>query len=84
LIALYVPVRSFIVSRLFSPEDLQHLDPSGESEEDYHDEQREYNHCEGDVDDADAFHGFSEFRTKGVDHDATDLRKRQSAAPAEE
>ncbi|KAL3939778.1 MAG: hypothetical protein SGBAC_005555 [Bacillariaceae sp.] len=83
LIALYVPVRSFVVSRLFSPEDLKHLDPVGESEEDYHDEQREYNSCEGDITDADAFHGFSEFRTKDVDHSADDLRKRQSASAAE-
>lgn len=83
MIACYVPVRSFIVSRLFSPEDLQHLDPAGESEDDYHEEQREYNHCHGDVDEAEAFHGFSEFRTKGVTHDAAELRKRQSA-PSEE
>ena len=79
MIAVYVPVRSFLVSRLFSPEDLKHLDPTGETEENYHEEQREYNKAEGDITDADAFHGFSEFRTKGVDHDANDLRKRQSA-----
>ena len=78
-----MPVRSFVVSRLFSPEDLHYLDPSGESEEEYHDEQREYlHHHEGNLDDADAFHGFSEFRTKGVNHDAADLRKRQAVPVA--
>jgi hypothetical protein len=35
-----VPFRSFVLDRMFDHKDLVHLDPAGESEEDYHEEQR--------------------------------------------
>jgi boron transporter len=42
LLTALVPVRSYILERLFSPEDLKYLDPFGgdNDEEDYHKEQR--------------------------------------------
>jgi hypothetical protein len=35
-------VRSYILSHVFSEEHLKHLDPCGESEEEYHEEQKAY------------------------------------------
>eukprot|EP00566_Odontella_aurita_P008076 CAMPEP_0113546980 /NCGR_PEP_ID=MMETSP0015_2-20120614/12103_1 /TAXON_ID=2838 /ORGANISM="Odontella" /LENGTH=659 /DNA_ID=CAMNT_0000447487 /DNA_START=176 /DNA_END=2155 /DNA_ORIENTATION=+ /assembly_acc=CAM_ASM_000160 len=40
LLAVLVPLRSYVLTRFFSKEDLKHLDPSDESEEEYHEEQR--------------------------------------------
>jgi hypothetical protein len=68
LIAIFIPFRSFVVSRIFSEQDLNHLDPVGESNEDYLNEQRELYHVEPDVDESEVFHGFSELRMKNVDH----------------
>jgi hypothetical protein len=72
LIAIFVPFRSFIVSKFFTEEDLKHLDPVGESDEDYFEEQVEINKADRDVDEAETFHGFSEFRTGNVSHDPVD------------
>mmetsp|Transcript_8400 Transcript_8400/g.17826 ORF Transcript_8400/g.17826 Transcript_8400/m.17826 type:complete len:614 (-) Transcript_8400:92-1933(-) len=41
LLTALVPVRSFILSRLFCAEDVKYLDPMGGNEEDYHHEQIE-------------------------------------------
>lgn len=68
LIAIFVPFRIYIVSKFFSEEDLKYLDPVGEGEDDYVDEQRELYKVERDVDEAEVFHGFSQLRMKGVDH----------------
>lgn len=68
LIAIFVPFRIYIISRFFSEEDLKHLDPVGEGDEDYVDEQRELHKVDRDVDEAEVFHGFSELRMKDVDH----------------
>lgn len=35
-----VPVRSYILCRCFDEDDLRHLDPYGETEEEYHEEQQ--------------------------------------------
>lgn len=72
LIAIFVPFRIFIVSKFFSKEDLQHLDPVGESDEDYVTEQMELNKVQRDVNEAEVFHGFSELRMKDVDHNPTE------------
>jgi hypothetical protein len=72
LIASFVPVRLFIVSRLFTDEDLRHLDPVDESDDDYLDEQAEYNKSDAG---STEFRGISEFRTKGVDHNSTEYYK---------
>ena len=40
LLTALVPVRSYILSRLFSEDDLQYLDPSGETEEELREETR--------------------------------------------
>eukprot|EP00980_Cylindrotheca_fusiformis_P007792 scaffold1669_cov129-Cylindrotheca_fusiformis.AAC.3 len=77
LIAIFVPVRSFIVSRLFSEEDLKHLDPSDETEDDYKEEQINLNKNDGGSSD---FHGFSEFRSHGVDHNSSEFYKHHPGA----
>lgn len=69
MIAIFVPVRLFIVSRLFTDEDLRQLDPVDESEDDYLDEQVAYNKHDGG---SAEFNGISEFRTKGVDHNSSE------------
>uniref|UniRef100_A0A7R9VY74 Bicarbonate transporter-like transmembrane domain-containing protein n=1 Tax=Pseudictyota dubia TaxID=2749911 RepID=A0A7R9VY74_9STRA len=40
LLAILVPLRSFVLTRFFNAEDLKHLDPTDETEEEYHEEQR--------------------------------------------
>lgn len=72
MIAIFVPFRSFVVSRFFSEHDLTHLDPVGESDEDYLNEQRQIHKVEPDVDEAELFHGVSELRMKDVDHNPFD------------
>jgi hypothetical protein len=47
LLTALVPLRSYVVSRWFSQDDLQHLDPVTETEEEYHEEQREFHHAHG-------------------------------------
>jgi hypothetical protein len=44
LLTALVPIRSYILDRLFDADDLKYLDPFGdeESEQDYHDEQRKF------------------------------------------
>ena len=62
-----------VVSRLFNEEDLQYLDPIGETEEDYIEEQHEIVEARlraNSVDESELPHGFSEFRPKDVIHDA--------------
>ena len=68
-----------VVSRLFKEEDLQYLDPVGESDEDYHNEQHEIYEARlrsHSVDEADMQHGFSEYRPKSVIHDADEYYKK--------
>jgi hypothetical protein len=74
LVAALVPLRSIIVPRLFSPEDLQYLDPVGECEDDYIEEQKEIHAAERrpSIDEAELFNGLSGFRTKDVPHDANE------------
>ncbi|CAJ1934246.1 unnamed protein product [Cylindrotheca closterium] len=72
LIAMFVPFRIHVVSRFFSKEDLEYLDPVEDSDEDYSDEQRELHKVDRDVDKAEVIHGFSELRMKDVDHNASE------------
>ena len=85
LIAIFVPFRVYVVSRFFSKEDLKYLDPVGESDDDYADEQREFHKVDRDVDEAEVFHGFSELRMKNVDHNASEYyRHHPDVEPPEE
>ena len=70
LLTLLVPFRSFLLSRVFSEKDLEHLDPYGETEEEYHEEQREIFRAErkGSFDEEEVAHFPSrgEFRAQGL------------------
>jgi hypothetical protein len=46
LLTALVPVRSYILARWFDDEDLKHLDPFGETEQDYHEEQKAFREAE--------------------------------------
>jgi GNAT superfamily N-acetyltransferase len=69
LLALLVPFRSYVLHRFFKEEDMKHLDPADETEEEYHDEQRmvHENERRGSVDEEDiAFPTRAEFRGQGL------------------
>lgn len=79
LIAAFVPVRKYLVSRLFDENDLKHLDPTGETSEDYDEEQIIIEQAlleAKEIDEADVFHGFSEFRAADVPHDPKEYYKK--------
>lgn len=64
-----MPVRSYFLSRVFSEADLKHLDPSGETETEYHEEQRAIHraHRRDSFDSEELnFPHFSEFRPAGI------------------
>ncbi len=71
LVAALVPIRSFIVSRCFSEEDLKYLDPIGETDEEAHDERARY--LERRLESIDEIEiitpGFSDFRADGIKRD---------------
>merc|ERR1711884_814051 len=71
LIALFVPVRSFIISKIFLAEDLMYLDPVSETDEDYIIEQIQYETNNPDHPQSVQEYGLgiAEFRTSGVPHD---------------
>jgi hypothetical protein len=76
LVAGLVPLRAYIIPRLFRQEDLQYLDPFGETEQDYIQEQKEMLHAlqrQPSLDEAELFHGISEFRAAQVAHDAQEF-----------
>jgi hypothetical protein len=73
LLTLLVPFRSYFLYRLFPDEDLRHLDPANESEEECHDEQRLVHHAfhDGDksVDEEEfALPTRAEFRDQVIQH----------------
>jgi hypothetical protein len=41
LVCACVPIRQYVLTRIFTEEDLKHLDPFGESEEEFENEKRE-------------------------------------------
>jgi len=62
-----VPIRSYILNRCFDHDDLKHLDPYGETEEEYHEEQQAIHFQRNDSfseDDLD-FPNRAEFRAQG-------------------
>mmetsp|Transcript_33396 Transcript_33396/g.67399 ORF Transcript_33396/g.67399 Transcript_33396/m.67399 type:complete len:657 (+) Transcript_33396:230-2200(+) len=70
LLVILVPIRSYILSRIFSRQDLKRLDPHGKGEEDedhYHDEQRIIHHQRNDSIDSEEldFPNRAEFRGQG-------------------
>lgn len=68
LLTALVPVRSYILSRFFSEQDMKHLDPFGETEEDYHEGQRLFHHHRSESFDSDEqfFPNRAEFRGQGL------------------
>ena len=53
LLTALVPFRSYILSRVFSEEDLKYLDPTAETEKEHQDEQRKIRHNRNDSFDSD-------------------------------
>lgn len=78
LLTALVPVRSYILDRCFDHEDLKHLDPYGETEEEYHEEQEAIHFQRNDSfteDDLD-FPNRGEFRAGGLQKE---LRHRRNS-----
>jgi hypothetical protein len=68
LLTALVPIRSYILSRFFDEGDLKHLDPYGETEEEYHEEQQCFHFQKSDSfseDDLD-IPNRAEFRAQGI------------------
>mmetsp|Transcript_20933 Transcript_20933/g.45469 ORF Transcript_20933/g.45469 Transcript_20933/m.45469 type:complete len:660 (+) Transcript_20933:306-2285(+) len=63
LLTALVPFRSYVLSRWFSDEETRHLDPFGESEEEFHEHEKLYHKAQhsGDYDEEDL-----EFITRGM------------------
>lgn len=61
-----------VVSRLFREQDLQHLDPFDESEDDYEQEQKAIVERRPSISEADLFHAIWGFRASTAAHDALD------------
>ena len=69
LLTALVPFRSYILDRMFDDKDLVHLDPYGETEDDYHEEQKIIHHHpdNDDYNEADLdFISRAEFRGQGI------------------
>ena len=70
LVAALVPIRSFLVPRYFSSEDLKYLDPIGETEEEAHDERAKYLERRPSVDEVEhQLPTFSDFHAEGIKRD---------------
>ena len=80
LLTALVPVRSYILDHMFDDKDLQHLDPYGESEEDYHDEQRAIHHQRNDSFDSEEldFPNRAEFRGQGLQNALRNRNRRHT------
>jgi hypothetical protein len=86
LLVLLVPIRSHILERIFQQNDLKHLDPVDESEEEFHDEQRMVHHTlqhgSSDVDEEDlAFPTRAEFRGQGMKRALMNTNRRHTIGP---
>lgn len=76
LVTALVPLRSLVMPYLFTDEDLNHLDPAGETEDDYHEEQELFHHeRRPSLDEADMAVGFSAFRPAGMPHSAGEMHQ---------
>jgi hypothetical protein len=83
MLTALVPFRSYILSRVFSEQDLKYLDPFGESEEEYEQEQKLVREAERHVVDAEEdveFPQFGQFRAGGLRRRHT-LGKNQDIVP---
>lgn len=78
LLTALVPVRSYILERCFDHDDLKHLDPYAETEEEYHDEQEAIHLQKNDSfsEDEVDFPNRGEFRAGGIQRE---LRHRHNA-----
>jgi len=81
LVGALVPVRSFFVSRCFSDEDLEYLDPIAETEEEVHDERVKYLQHKPSLDEAEItdMPGFSDFHAAGIQADIAAKESREAA-----
>jgi boron transporter len=67
LLTALVPVRSYVMERIFKQEDIKFLDPFGEDDDNYHQEQREIHRTRNDSFDSEElnFPNRAEFRGQG-------------------
>jgi hypothetical protein len=67
LLTLLVPLRSYVLERIFKKEDMKHLNPFGEDEDNYQEEQRAIHHTRNDSFDSQelTFPNRAEFRGQG-------------------
>mmetsp|Transcript_20748 Transcript_20748/g.33432 ORF Transcript_20748/g.33432 Transcript_20748/m.33432 type:complete len:726 (+) Transcript_20748:71-2248(+) len=87
LLTLLVPFRSYILDRCFEQEDIKHLDPAEETEEEYHDEQRLIHHAfhdEASVDEEElAIPTRAEFRGQGLKRALMNTNRRHTIGHGE-
>ena len=81
-----MPVRSYILARCFDEEDLRHLDPYDETEDEYHEEQHAIHLQKNDSfseDDLD-FPNRAEFRGKGYQKELRQRHRLESISDVDE
>lgn len=69
-----------VLSRVFSEHDLKYLDPASESTEEYLRQEHHIQEVHNSQGSVEAFHGFSEFRTKGEIRNALEHYQRHPEA----
>lgn len=76
-----VPIRSYILNRCFDEDDLKHLDPYGETEEEYHEEQQAIHFQRNDSfsEDEIDFPNRAEFRAQGYQKDLRHRHQRSGS-----
>ena len=87
LLTALVPLRSYLLERVFPAKDIQHLDPQEESNEEFHDEQIMIHHAfasGGGVDEEEmAFPTRAEFRGQGIKRALMNTKRRHSIGPGQ-
>lgn len=84
LLTALVPVRSFILSKLFSERDLKYLDPTDVPAEEYEEEQHKIRHHRNDSFSSDGSHPLPHFGEFHPDALKKALRKRKNPSQIEE
>jgi len=87
LLTALVPLRSYLLERVFPAKNIQHLDPQEESNEEFHDEQIMIHHAfasGGGVDEEEmAFPTRAEFRGQGIKRALMNTKRRHSIGPGQ-
>jgi hypothetical protein len=86
LLTLLVPFRSYVLEYFFKEEDLKHLDPADESEDEFHDEQRMVHHAmaQASIDEEEmAFPTRAEFRGQGMKRALMNTNRRHTIGHGE-